>query len=59
MTKDAIWSEYLAREEAANKPGGPGADVEAIIRKLAADAGETYETVREVVISRTHNRSCG
>ena len=58
MTPNAIWNEYLAREEAANKRP-EGADVEAIIRKLAADAGMTYDDVREVVISRTFNRSGG
>ena len=58
MTPTAIWNEYLAREADANKRP-EGADVEAIIRKIAADAGMTYDDVREVVISRTHNRSCG
>ena len=59
MTPNAIWNEYLTREAEANKPGGPGADVEAIIRKIAADAGMTYDDVREVVISRSFNRSGG
>lgn len=59
MTPNAIWNEYLAREAEANKPGGPGADVNAIVRQLAKDAGMTYEEVLSEVIVRTLNRSGG
>ena len=58
MTPQAIWNEYLEREAAANaRP--EGADVEAIIRKLADDAGMPLDEVREIILARSFSRFAG
>lgn len=47
-TRSAVWAEYLHQEKAANKTP-QGADVEQIIRTVAAEYGMSVFDVAQIV----------
>lgn len=51
--KAALWNEFSATEQAANAPGGGGADHAAIYKDLAERYGVTIQEVHTIISDRT------
>lgn len=55
MTPEAIFTEFLSREKAANAPGGHGADPAKIIPAMMRDYNLTRQQIVQAVLDHTNN----